>query len=458
MNNPKQLSIACAGFSSRLLLAAILASTSFVFLFAGFTMAQTKSGDSPLLPWIGVWNITDSGTATAAPTQKSTVEIRPTSDQKGLEISRHNPRQPDVSETLIPDGTRRPLVAQNCTGWQTARWIPEAGLILESSEMACKEMGSFATSTLKMILETDQMAEILLVKTAGQSHVAVRRLTFERDLTSASDLPPAWVATSARTAISAPWSLDTIIQLSKSIDTSLLEAAMIEKKVRTRLNAQSLRQMQAAKTPKEIIDLTVALAYPDQFHIEKNGQVVLRPWLTSSTSASASASYAPGFTTYYPGAFYNCYSPQGYFGYSGFDPLAFGSCWSYYSPFWWDYPIYIPAIVNNGGAGNGSGSSVPGGGGNGSGYGVPVVTPGGYARIQPINPPHARPRGGNGFPSAGNPGAGWQNQSGASGGSPSYSGGGGSVGTSAGGSSAPSASPGGYSSGGSGGGGQAVPK
>ena len=100
---------------------------------------------------------------------------------------------------------------------------------------------------------------------------------------------------------------------------------------------------------------------------------------------------------------------------------------------------------------------------HGSGSGVPVVTPGGYARIQPINPPHARPRG-DGFPSPGNPGAGWQNQSGASGGSPSYSAGGGSGGSSAGGGGAssggggaPSASPGGYSSGGSGGGGQAVP-
>lgn len=462
MNNPKQLSIACAGFSPRLLLGAILASTSLVFLFAGFTMAQTKSGDSPLLPWIGVWSITDSGSATADPTQNSTVEIRPTSDQKGLEISRNTPRQPDVLETLIPDGTRRPLVAQNCTGWQTARWIPEAGLILESSETTCKETGLLATSTLKMIFATDQMAEILSVKAAGQSHVAVRHLTFERDLTPAPDLSPAWVATSARIAISAPWSLDTIIQLSKSIDTPLLEAAMIERNVRPGLNSQSLKQMQAAKTPKEIIDLTVALAYPDQFHIEKNGQVVLRPWLVSSTSASASSSYAPGLTTYYPGAFYNCYSPQGYLGYSGFGSLAPGYCWSYYSPFWWDYPIYFPVIGNNGGGGSGSGSGVPGGGGNGSGYGVPVVTPGGYARIQPINPPHARPRGGNGFPSPGNPGAGW---SGASGGSPSYSAGGGSGGSSAGGggassgggSGAPSASPGGYSSGGSGGGGQAVP-
>jgi uncharacterized membrane protein YgcG len=440
MKNPKQLSIACAGFCSRLLPGALLASTSLVFLLAGSAVAQTKSGDSPLLPWIGVWSITGSGSATTDATQKSTVEIRPTSDFKGLDITRHSPKQPDVSEILIPDGTRRPLITQNCTGWRTARLIPEAGLILESSEMACKDTGSFATSSVKMMLATDQMAEILSVKAAGQPRVAVRHLTFEHELAPAPDLPPAWVGTSARTAISAPWSLDTIILLSKSIETPLLEAAMMEKKVRPRLNSQSLRQLQAAKTPKEIIDLTVALAYPDQFHVEKNGQVILRPWLDSATSGSAASSYAPGFTTYYPGAFYNCYSPQGYLGYSGFGLLAPGSCWSYYSPFWWDYPIYIPVMVNSGGGGSGS---------------VPVATPSGYAQIEPINPRHAIPRGGI-YPAPGNSGAGWQNQSGTYGGSPSYSGGGG-YGGAGGGSGAPSASPGGYSSGG-GGGGQAVPR
>ena len=443
MNNPKQLSVVCAGFSSRLLLGAVLASTSLVFLFAGYAMAQTNSGDSPLLPWTGVWSITDSRSATVDPTQKSAVEIRPTSDSKGLEITRHSPRLADVSDTLIPDGTRQPVATQDCTGWRTTRWIPEGGLILESSEMTCKQTGAFATSTLKVMLAADQMAEILLVKSAGQPRVAVRRLTFEQDLAPTPDSPPVWMATSARNKISAPWTLDTIIQLSKTIDTPLLEAAMIEKKVRPSLNSQSLKQIQGAKIPKEIIDLTVALAYPDQFHIEKNGQVELRPWLDSSSSASAASSYAPrlGITSYYPGAFYNCYSSQGYLSYSGFGPLTPGSCWSYYSPLWWDYPLYMPTVFM---VGNGSGSSAP------------VASRGGYAQIEPVqsylNARHAVPRNGM-YPSPGNSG-GWQNQSGTYGGgaSPSYSGGGDYGG------GAPSASPGGYSSGGGGGGGQAVPR
>lgn len=446
MKSPKQLSTnSCsAGRSSRRVLSATLAAISVMFLFAGFTAAQTNSSNSPLLPWIGVWTLSNSRSATVDPALNSTVEIRPTSDRKGLEISRKTPNQPDVSETLIPDGNKRPINAQNCTGWRMARWVPEAGMIFESSEMTCKDTGSFTTSDLKMIVATDQMAEVLSIKAAGQPRVAVRRLTFDRDLPPSPDLPAAWVATSARTALSATWSLDTIIQLSKDIDTPLLEAAMIEKKVKPSLNSESLKKMQTARLPKELIDLTVALAYPTQFHIEKNGQVELRPWLDSSTSGSAATAYAPasGLSSYYPGTFYNCYSPMGYFGYRGFSLLAPGSCWSYYSPFWWDYPLYLPpaGFRNTGGSGSPPVTNP----------GIPVTNPGGYAYVQPIQR-HARPRG-DSFP-AGGYGSGSSNQSGvygtsSSGGSGGYSGG----------SSAPSASPGGYSSGGGGGGGHAVPR
>jgi hypothetical protein len=452
MKNPKQLSMnsCCAGHSSRRVLSAALSFISVVFLFAGLTMAQTNSSDSPLLPWIGVWTITNSQSAKAGTAQNSTVEIRPTADRKGLEISRKTPNQPDVSETLIPDGTRRPINAQNCTGWHTARWIPEAGLIHESSEMTCKDTGSLTTSALKMILATDQMAEALLIKAAGQPRVAVRRLTYDHDLPPVPDLPPAWVATSARTALSASWTLDKIIQLSKEVDAPLLEAAMIEKKVKPSLDSQSLKQMQAAKLPKELIDLTVALAYPTQFHIEKNGQVELRPWLDSSKSSSTATAYAPlsGLSSY-PGTFYNCYSPMGYYGYRGISLLTPGSCWSYYSPFWWDYPFYVPPVVY--------GTNPPA---NGSGGGIPVENTGGFANVAPI-PRHARPRG-DSFPSTGGFGTGSSSQSGGYG---AYSAGGGGYGggssggssASPGGSGAPSASPGGYSSGG-GGGGTAVPR
>ena len=447
MKNPRKLSTnSCrAGRSCGRILCAALVSSSIVFLCAGLPMAQTESGDSPLLPYIGVWTITASRSATGTPVPNSTVEIRPTSDRKGLEISRKTTGQPDISETVIPDGTKRPMNPQNCSGWRSAQWVSEAGMILESSEVTCKDTGSLVTSTLKMIVAADQMAEILSIKAAGQQpRIAVRRLTFDHDLPPTPDLPPVWVAASARTALSGNWTLDKIIQLSKEVDTQLLEAAMIEKKIKPNLNSQSLKQMQTANLPRELIDLTVALAYPTQFHIEKNGQVELRPWLDSSTSGSAAATTAYEPMAFYPGAFYNCYSPYGYFGYTGLSMLAPGNCWSYYSPMWWDYPFSVtPVVIGNNTRGRGN-------------AGVPVTNPGGYAFVEPIQR-YARPRG-DYFPRAG--GSGGSGSSGQSGsyGTSSAGSAGSSGGSSGGGSSAPGASPGGYSGGGGGGGGHAVPR
>ena len=424
--------LACAGAAFQL---AIL-----IFLFPGCAESQTAGAESEFVsaPWVGIWTIADDqqGNRATNPSQKGTVEIRPTTDGKGLEISRKASNQPDVQEVLVPDGTRRPVNAQNCSGWQSARLVPEAGLIIGSSEMSCKDTGSFATSSLKMITATDTMVDILALKTAGQTRLAVRHLMYERDLTSTGDSQTGWAAVAARTALSAPWNLSTIIHLSRTIDTQLVQATLVEKKARLTLTPSSLKEMKTAKLPKEIIDLLVALAFPDEFHIQKNGNVELRPWLVSSSGSSSSPSYAPGSRIYYPGAFYNCYSPYGYYSAFPFTGLlSTGACLSYYSPFWWDYPIYIPFTA-----------------GGTTGGGAQVSASQGYVQIEPREGTrHARPR--EGFvPFSGT--ASSQGQPGVYGSGAASSSGGA---WSGGGSAAPSASPGGYSSGGSGGG-TAVPR
>jgi hypothetical protein len=437
--------------SIHFLTGAIVAFASVAFLFTEITAAQTETPgkDPSLTAWFGVWTITDDHPSAATDSnQRNTVEIRPTSDRKGLNITRKNPSQPDVFDVVIPDGTKKPLNAQNCTGWKTYQWLPAAGSIVGFSETTCKDSGTFATSTLMMFVDNDQMVEVLSVKSAGRAGVAVRHLRYEQYLAPVPDSQPPWVAVEQRISLAAPWTFEAIIQLSKSVEAAMLEAAMIEKKVRLNLTAGSLKQMQAAKVPKEIIDLTVALTFPDQFHIEKNGQVVLRPWIVSSPSGSAPHRLTQGVLTYYPGAFYDCNSPLGYyrgFSYSGVP----GSCWNFYSPFWWDYPLYIPV---GGGANDRSGNVVS----------SPVTaTTGGYVQVQPVNTPrHAIPRQDWGrinsqgqqvssgtYSTPGYSGS----TAGSSGGGPAPSSSGG------GGASAPTASPGGYSSGSSGGG-TAVPK
>ncbi len=413
-----------------------------VLLFPGATIAQTSSevrANSSLAPWIGEWTIIEDRSAdrTIETNLSAIVEIRQTADGKGLEIVRKMPQGPDVKEVLVPDGTRRPVDAKNCSGWQIARLIPEAGAIISSSEMSCKDSGSFTTSNLKMILANDQMVDILGIKTSGQTRIATRRLRFEQETTSAEEPRSHVAAMAARATAAAPWNLNIIARLSAIADTPVLEAALLERNDRLNVTAKSLRQMEADKIPKEIIDLLVALAFPDKFDIQKNGRIALRPWSGSSSAGYSNYAYVPS-VGYYPGAFYNCFSPYGYGGYGYLGLLSPGSCWSYYSPFWWDYPVYF---IRSGGVENNARLSAHRG----------------YVQIEPVETGrHARPR--QGFGSSGRYSGSSQvynpTVDASSGGSSSSGGGTSSGGASSGGASA---SPGGYSSG-SNGGGKAVPR
>jgi len=428
---------------------------AILFLFPGSTEAQSNASseiESSLVPWIGAWTIVDQeADRVKSSDANAIVEIRSTDDGKGLEITRKDPRQPDVKEVVIPDGIKRPVEAQNCTGWQAARWDPESGLLISSSETNCKDSGIFSTTSLRMILSTDQMVDILAVKAAGQTRIAVRHLAFKQDLALPSGLETRLAGAAARSALSAPWDLDRVIRLSKVIDTPILEAALLEKEVQLKMTAGALKQMRAAKIPTQIIDLLVALASPDKFEISRNGQVVLRQFPSPPPRSSTAVLYSPGPTYLHPGLFYNCYDPYGLFwGYPYSSWLSRGGCYSYYSPFWWDYPIFVPY----GGASGGPSITERAG---------RVTAGGGYTQIESRDTGrHAVPRQGY-YSTTGYSGGSSQTyspgySSGASS-SGSYSSDGGSSGggSSGGSSSAPSASPGGYSSGSSGGG-QAVPR
>ncbi len=445
----------------------VMISLAFLtLLFPGYANAQVNTApqfDTRLGPWLGLWSIVDDRATAEAPDKSSMakVEIRPTADHQGLAITRRMPKQPDVSEVLVLDGTKKQVDSNDCTGWQAAKLIPEFGIITTSSETTCKESGSFSTSNMKLILSGDQMVDILAIKANGQTRLAVRRMLFEKDLIPSADSKLSLTATAARTSVSAPWNLDTIIQLSGSVDSSALEAALLEKHTYLTLRSKSLKQMKAANVPKSIIDLLVALSLPDKFQIVKNGQVALKPLAVSSPQASSPSLIYPGGFGYYPGSFFNCFSRYGYFyGIDLWDSTLPGNCYSYYSPFWWDYPMYFPGNPGSSGGGGG-GVSV------GRGY---VSANNGYVQIEPRDTGHhAKYRDGY-TPIFGAPGAssgrgtaaysGGGYSGGSSGGYSGSSSGGYSGASSGGGGSSGggSASPGGYSSGGGGGGGGAVPR
>jgi hypothetical protein len=433
-------------------------------LFPGILKAQTETvapPDAKVIPWIGVWEAVETPISQPgkAPEAKALLEIRPTAGGKGFDISSKTSTKL-VNEIVLPDGMQRSMDSKNCKGLQSYNWESQTGILLGSSQITCKDSAPYNVSNLKMMVSDNRMVDILVIKSSEQTRLAIRHFEFQSDLPDYQGYSSAREVTAMRTSLAAPWDLNKIIYLSKVIDVPILEAALLEKNTPLKVTTKSLKQMNAAKVPKPIIDLILAMAIPDKFNIRKSGRIAV-----ASAATSAGNSYPYYLASPYPD-FYDRY-----YGFAGRYPWS-DYYWSYGSPFWWNYPIYIN-VPSGGGNPGGSGG---GGGGGGTGQPNPysdgrLSSGSGYIQVTPRDTGHqAVPRNGYATPSVGRssgysapPSSSGMSSSvnSSSGGgysNPSSSGGGYSNPSSSGGSSsAPSASPSGYSSGGSSSG-QAVPR
>jgi hypothetical protein len=233
-----------------------------------------------------------------------------------------------------------------------------------------------------------------------------------------------------------PLALDEIKEASAKVAPAALEAAVAETKPRFDMNKHMLLDLADAKVPPNVIDVMVAVSYPDRFVIEEPSQPA--PFAYVPPYAGASPFGIDPFDPFYAGYYYYpgyYYSPFGY-GYLGrYDPLLFGGG---------VYPLGGGVIGGGGGVGNNRPAA--------SGAGR-AINGQGYTRIHPADAAAAQPRVVNrssGTPDIGNAAAGSSNSSGSaprSSDSGSSSGGGGG-----------SASPQGYSGGGSDTGRTAVPR
>ena len=347
----------------------LLTLSLFLTPTASVAQADTKAvADAAIIPWLGIWTAIDE-----TPSSRTTViEISPGADGRGFEITTKD-TDPPVSENIIPDGILRRIEFGNCTGSNTYKWEKEAGVLLGTSEIVCGE-ASYSIITLKMMTSADRMTDILAVKTADQTRLAVRRFAFEREFSSAVNFFLGQESMLLRTTLAAPWDLDKIINLSQIVETSVLEAALIEKNLQVKLDAKSLRKMKSTGTPDSIIDLLVAMSNPDKFRIEKNEHIAVEA-ASRRPESGETYSYSYGIEAPY---YYGYYYPWSYY-------------WSYNSPFWWGYPIYMYPMypyynaTRGGGSGNGSGN-----GGGGSGGGRPdshldgrLSSGSGYVQITP---------------------------------------------------------------------------
>jgi uncharacterized membrane protein YgcG len=338
-------------------------------LGAAPAFAQSNSDDR-WTPWLGCWDLVLENAREGAPTIDNSRELPRTQSNDtvrprvcveraptgGATFRTTIGNQSAITQTLVADGSDRPISDSDCTGTQHTEWSRTGLRLFVRAEMRCKgEPATRRVSGFAMLGPNATWVDIQAIDVAGQESYRVRRY---RRADAAT--------VSAAGAKGAALSLDDVKEASGKISSHALEAVLVETHASFPLSSRRLIELADSQVPESVIDLMVALSYPKRFVVE-TARVDRAPAMIVDDPFLFGFGYPiwpDSFGFYSP--FYGYYSPY------------------YYSPFAYSYATgYNPFFFNGGYA------VIDAGGGGGIGRpdrpsGAGRVVDGlGYTRVRP---------------------------------------------------------------------------
>jgi hypothetical protein len=264
--------------------------------------------------------------------------------------------KPTLTQAIVADGSQQPLSEGGCTGSQRVQWSSDGARLYSRAELTCAGGARRTVSGISLLTPDGTWIDAQSVDLGGHSSVRVRR--FRREETPAPT--GGWVPERL--------TIQNVIDASPHVAAPALEAALVESRATFGLDAQRLRQMDAAGVPSRVIDVMVALTYPQAFSVRPTSRADrLTPFPFGMDPSDPD----------YPWWYGNLYGPGPYF-----DSAYL------FSPFGYSYLPYYPPVFGAGGiivGGGGGGSGGGDGGGNRPTAGARAIDGLGYTRTVPRN-------------------------------------------------------------------------
>lgn len=319
--------------------------------------------------WLGCWELVIEGARQAAPAfieptrgapdapAASRPEVCVQPAPGGATFTTRVGPQVLVQETVVADGQDHALSDDECTGTRRAEWSHDGLSLYSSADLACAgDADRRRVSGLATLGLNGTWTDIQAVSVGDQETVRVRRYR------------QASIADRTRRGRARTLTLEDIQEASAKVSPAALEAALVETGSSFTLSGERLLALEQAGVAPSVIDLMVALSYPERFAVERTlreDRVPDRPLIDDPYHLGWAFGY-PAWSDYY-----GFYSPL----YGHYSPF-------FYSPFAYSYlrgydPRYIgPGGFVTGGVAGGGVSIQPSGTGR-------VVDGQGYTRVRP---------------------------------------------------------------------------
>jgi hypothetical protein len=354
-----------------------LSTALFMLVMATAASAQGRQegADAQWAPWLGCWQLVDESQRDANPdaTEVSrapaarpsasgvSVCVTPVNELGGISLQTRVSNQPALEQTIVADGADHPISDADCHGTQRAEWSRAGTRLFAHAQLACGDQMPRKISGLAMITGNGIWVDVQVVEIAGRERIRVRRYRRAPDQRGAAIAP----------RIGAPLTIDDVKEASGKVSRSAVEAALIASNARFDLNSRRLVDLDDAGVPDTVIDLMVALSYPERFVVER-----------ANTGGSGSF-FDPIGNSYFGSSLFDAqyaYSPF-FYGSLMYPYGAYLYDAYYYSPFAYSYSgrdgsLYLPGGGFATGDGGGSGTRPPDNGGR-------AINGVGYVRVRP---------------------------------------------------------------------------
>lgn len=321
--------------------------------------AQATSTDARWQAWLGCWEAADASglrvigsptapTMCAVPANGSAIELVTVTDGKVLDRTR-----------VDASGARSASSKDGCTGWESATWSASASRVYLRSEYDCPGGLRRTSNGLIALSPRGEWLDVQSVAAGTNTGVRVVRM---REATNLSAIPAEVTAQlpvrtfsvgAARIAAGSKLTVGDVVDASASVDSSVVQAWLVERDQGFVLNAAVLTTLADAGVPGSVTDVMLALSYPKVFALNPGTRT------GEFRDADQVAPMSRGRALAVMG-----YDPMGYpmFGYDSY----YRRCASpYYSSYSWAYSSYLAGCGYNGYGYNGYGYGY----GYGSGYG-----------------------------------------------------------------------------------------
>lgn len=242
------------------------------------TPARAQTSDTRWDPWVGCWRLWADNVREAAPaasrladgggvTQPSNesapqVCVTKTPDG-GARFETSVRGQTAIDQTVNADATDRPVTDDECRGTQRAYWSRDGLRLFSRADLTCRDDAApRRVSGLSLLAPNGDWLDIQGIQIGSRETVRVRRYYRASPGTRADR---AILAGSVLT-------LDDVKEAGPNVPARVLEAALAETGAGFDLDSRSLLDLDAAGVGESVIDLMVALSYPERFVVERTAR------------------------------------------------------------------------------------------------------------------------------------------------------------------------------------------